>query len=305
MATRREILKYLTAAPLLSGYMPQLFASESNHLILSKIPSTGEQLPSVGMGSYQTFNIDRTSEKNTELSQVLTSFFNLGGQLVDSSPMYGQSEMALGRLISEITPKPKVFAASKVWTFGQEAGQKAIEETQRRMQVDKMDLMQIHNLRDWKVQLKTLNQLKQAEKLRYTGITTSFLGQYDEFEAVMQKEKLDFIQLNYNIKVREAEKRLLPLAQDKGIGVIVNMPFEKGGLFKFVRSAPLPEWAGEIDCKTWGQFFLKFIISHPAVTCVIPATSKVAHMIDNMQAMQGKLPDDAMRKKMLTYFDTI
>jgi len=165
--------------------------------------------------------------------------------------------------------------------------------------------MQVHNLRDWEIQLETLNQLKEQEKLRYTGITTSFLGQYDDFEAVMQKQKLDFVQLNYNIKVREAEKRLLPLARDKGIGVIVNMPFEKGRLFKFIRGVALPEWANEIGCVSWGQFFLKFIISHPAVTCAIPATSKVHHMTDNMQAMYGRLPDAQMRKKMLQYFEAI
>ncbi len=312
MATRREIIKYLGTAPLILSSLPKLLgATESltqaseTQSILRKIPSSGKMLPAVGMGSYQTFNITHESEKNTELFQVLTSFFNAGGQLVDSSPMYGQSEIVLGKLISKIEPKPQLFAASKVWTYGQQMGEQSIEETRKRMQVETMDLMQVHNLRDWKVQLETLNLLKQQNKLHYTGITTSFLGQYEEFEAVMQSEKLDFVQLNYNIKVREAEKRLLPLAQDKGMGVIVNMPFEKGGLFKFVRSAPLPDWASEIDCKTWGQFFLKFIISHPAVTCVIPATSKVAHMRDNMQAMQGRLPDAKMRQEMLTYFDSL
>ncbi len=303
MTRRREFIKFLAAAPLMAS-ASQLLAAQSNR-ILRKIPGTSEVIPAVGMGSYQTFNVSNDSIVRKNLSKVLQTFFASGGCLIDSSPMYGKSESVLGSLISQLPTRPEVFAASKVWTYGKQAGVDAIAETQRRMQIDKMDLMQVHNLRDWKVQLNTLNGLKASGKLRYVGITTSFLGQYQDFETVMNTEKLDFIQLNYNIKVREAEKRLLPMAKERGIGVIVNMPFEKGRLFKFVRDQVLPEWAEEFDCKTWGQFFLKFIISHPAVTCAIPATSKPHHMQDNMLAMTGRLPDKNMRQKMQLYFDAL
>lgn len=303
MTTRRDLVKFFTLAPMMVAVAPTLRANPELPHILREIPSSGELLPSVGMGSYQTFNVAKDSIQRENLLKVLDSFFSAGGCLIDSSPMYGKSESVLGDLLTQLSLNAKVFAASKVWTYGKQAGIEAIAESQRRMQVDKMDLMQVHNLRDWRVQLNTLNQLKQEDKLRYTGITTSSLGQYKDFEEVMRKEPLDFVQLNYNIKVREAEKRLLPLAQDKGIAVIVNMPFEKGRLFKYAGTHSLPEWASEIDCTTWGQFFLKFILSHPAVTCVIPATSKVNHMQDNMQAMTGRLPGKKMRQKMQQFFD--
>ena len=304
LSSRRAIIKLLAAMPLLTSSLP-LIADSNSKISLRKVPSSGELIPSVGMGSYQTFNITKDSSQHAALLAVLNAFFSAGGKLIDSSPMYGKSESVLGDLMSKIKPKPDVFAASKVWTFGENAGLNAISESRSRMQVSRLDLMQVHNLRDWKVQLNSLNRLKSQGDLRYTGITTSFLGQYEQFEQVMANQKLDFVQLNYNIKVREAEKRLLPLAQEKGIGVIVNMPFEKGRLFKFVRGKKLPDWAVEFDCFTWGQFFLKFILSHPAVTCVIPATSKVAHMKDNMQAMTGRLPSKKMRQKMLQFFDSI
>jgi diketogulonate reductase-like aldo/keto reductase len=302
--TRRDLIKLLAATPLLASSLP-LFANTKSATILRKIPSSGELIPSVGMGSYQTFNITKGSSQQSNLLTVLETFFSAGGRLIDSSPMYGKSESVIGDLLALTKRQPEVFAASKVWTFGQQAGLNAITESRERMQVAKMDLMQVHNLRDWQVQLKNLNMLKQRGDLRYTGITTSFLGQYDDFESVMKKEKLDFVQLNYNIKVREAEKRLLPMAQDKGIGVIVNMPFEKGRLFKYISGKKLPEWTAEFDCSTWGQFFLKFILSHPAVTCTIPATSKAHHMQDNMLAMTGRLPNEKMRQKMLQYFESL
>jgi diketogulonate reductase-like aldo/keto reductase len=317
MTSRRQLIKLLAQMPLLAA-LPVSAAKEqasqaadigltdsiknnSAAAILKTIPSSGKQIPAIGMGSYQTFNVDLHSSQRSNLLSVLQAFFKAGGSLIDSSPMYGKSESMLGDLISQIKPQD-VFAASKVWTFGETAGTEAIAETQLRMQVEKMDLMQVHNLRDWQVQLTTLNRMKQQQRLDYTGITTSFLGQYKDFEAVMRSQKLDFVQLNYNISVREAEKRLLPLAQDKGIAVIVNMPFEKGRLFKYVKGKKLPEWSQDFDCNTWGQFFLKYIISHPAVTCTIPATSKVHHMQDNMQALYGRLPDASQRKQMQTYF---
>jgi diketogulonate reductase-like aldo/keto reductase len=305
MANRRQLIKALATSPLLA-MLPGLSLAENKiPKILKPIPKSGEQISAIGMGSYQTFNVSNNSTELASLINVLSTFFKSGGQLIDSSPMYRNSEATLGKLLSQLTFEPDLFAASKVWTYGKQAGLDAIKVTEKRMQVENMDLMQVHNLRDWEIQLANLNELKNAKQLRYTGITTSSIGQYDDFENVMRKKELDFVQLNYNIKVRNAEKRLLPLAQDKGIAVIVNMPYEKGRLFKRVKDKPLPEWASEFDCKSWGQFFLKFIISHPAVTCAIPATSKVHHMSDNMLAMRGALPDSKMRKKMAEYFSTL
>jgi len=292
------------AAPFLATMAPPAFAFFTENRILRKIPSTGELLPAIGMGSYQTFNVANDEARKQNLLAVLKTFFDAGGTLIDSSPMYGLSESVIGEILANIEPKPEVFAASKVWTYGKEAGVTAIEESRRRMQVKQMDLMQVHNLRDWQVHLETLNTMKQNGQIRYTGITTSRISQYQDFEAVMRDHALDFVQLNYNIKVREAEKRLLPLAMDKGVAVIVNMPFEKGRLFKLVKSQALPEWSKEFDCNSWGQFFLKFILSHPAVTCAIPATSKVHHMKDNMQAMTGRLPNAKQRQKMLELFES-
>lgn len=305
MTTRRDVTKIIALTPLLASLSPNLLASTETKPILRSIPSSNEAIPAIGMGSYQTFNVGDDPARKQKLLAVLETFFLAGGCLIDSSPMYGLSEQVIGELVSLVKSKPDMFAASKVWTFGKQAGEQAIVESQRRMRVSQMDLMQVHNLRDWQVHLDTLDDMKQDGKLKYTGITTSRISQYVDFENVMKQRKLDFVQLNYNIKVREAEKRLLPLAIDKGIAVIVNMPFEKGRLFKLVKDKNLPEWSKEFDCKTWGQFFLKFILSHPAVTCAIPATSRVRHMQDNMQAMQGRLPDKAMRQKMLRFFEEL
>ena len=305
MTSRRDLMKLIAVTPMVAAISPHLLANESRQLIQRTIPSTGETIPAVGMGSYQTFNVGEDDARKQNLSAVLAAFFSAGGCLIDSSPMYGLSESVLGELISQLEPTPEVFAATKVWTYGKQAGRESIADSSKRMGVPKLDLMQVHNLRDWEIHLETLAELKEKGSLRYTGITTSRLSQYQDFEKVMRAKPLDFIQLNYNIKVREAEKRLLPLAQEKGIAVIVNMPFEKGRLFKLVKNKSVPGWAKDFDCTTWGQFFLKFILSHPAVTCAIPATSKVHHMKDNMQAMAGHLPDAKQRQKMLTYFEKL
>lgn len=298
-------MKLAAGLPIMVAAPYSLLAASQSPKIMRKIPSSGELIPVVGMGSYQTFNVAGNEQLKKNLIQVLETFFTAGGRLIDSSPMYGQSESVLGELMSKVNPVPEVFAASKVWTYGKQAGIDSVHESQQRMQVNKMDLMQIHNLRDWKIHIQSLNKLKENKTIRYTGITTSRINQYDDFEKVMQTEKVDFVQLNYNIMVREAEKRLLPLAIEKGIGVIINMPFEKGRLFKLVKNRPLPKWAVEFNCKTWGQFFLKFIISHPAVTCVIPATSKVHHMQDNMASLVGALPDMKTRQKMYKLFEQL
>ena len=303
MIDRRDFIKAAAALPLLSPL--SLLAAQPLPLIKRSIPSSGEAIPAIGMGSYQTFNVASDSAEMKNLLDVFKLFFASGGSLLDSSPMYGDSESVLGELLKQMSPKPKVFSASKVWTYGKQEGVDAIERSAQRMQTPVMDLMQVHNLRDWQVQLKNLNELKAAGKIRYTGITTSRVSQYTDFEQVMANNKLDFVQLNYNIQVQDAAKRLLPLAIDKGIAVIVNMPFEKGRLFQQVKNKPLPEWSKEFDCASWGQFFLKYILSHPATTCAIPATSKVKHMQDNMTAMRGRLPDAKMRIKMANYFASL
>ncbi len=311
MTSRRTLLKSLLSTSLI-GLTPSLLnaattGTNTNALerIYKTIPGSGEPLAAIGMGSYQTFDVAADSTKLETLQEVLFQFFHQGGQLIDSSPMYGNSETILGKLLAKSDVSKGLFAASKVWTYGKKQGMLAVRETQRRMRVKKMDLMQVHNLRDWKLHLPTLHELKATGKLRYVGITTSFNGQFDDFEHVMKTQKLDFIQVNYNIQDTESGQRILPLAQDKGIAVIINKPFEKGRLFNRVKQQPLPVWAHEFDCQSWGQFFLKYIISHPAVTCAIPATSKVKHMKDNMTAMTGQLPNQAQREKMKTFFESI
>jgi diketogulonate reductase-like aldo/keto reductase len=309
MTSRRTLIKTLLAAPLVSLSPHLLSTSNDAKLIQSRhlktIPKTGEQLAAIGMGSYQTFDVASDSAQLSNLKEVIHHFFAGGGQLIDSSPMYGNSESILGKLLSQTSNKSELFAASKVWTYGKKQGMLAVKETQRRMQVEKMDLMQVHNLRDWKLHLPTLHDLKARGKLRYVGITTSFNGQFDDFEALMRSQELDFIQINYNIADTESAEKILPLAKDKGVAVIINKPFEKGLLFNQVKGKNLPEWAKEIDCHSWAQFFLKYIISHSAVTCAIPATSKIKHMKDNMMAMQGRLPNKQQRIKMKSVFDAL
>ena len=306
---RREFLKIgaMTAGAGLLPCTPLLAArpDSATKAILKPIPSSNEMLPVIGMGTSRTFDVSPAGGDTQPLLEVLQAFFLGGGALIDSSPMYGNAEQVLGKLLARVPGKDKLFAATKVWTFGEDNGIEQMDQSFRRMGVGRMDLMQVHNLRDWKVQLKTLRDWKERGKIRYLGITTSRVSQYEEFEKVMREEPLDFVQLNYNIRVRDAEQRLLPLAAEKNIAVLVNRPFERGGLFERVGSRPVPAWASDLDCGTWGQFFLKYVVSHPAVTCAIPATSKLRHMTDNMQAGHGRLPDASMRLKMQRYFASL
>lgn len=309
MTYRRTLLKTLLATPLVTLNHSLLSAipktTDSLPMTLKSIPKTGEKVAAIGMGSSRTFDVESSSPKISSLAEVIHHFIKAGGQLIDSSPMYGNSETVIGKILDQNNQQDKIFAASKVWTYGKKQGMLAVKETQRRMRIKKMDLMQVHNLRDWKLHLPTLRELKNAGKLRYVGITTSFNGQYQDFEHVMKTEELDFIQVNYNIAKTEAANRILPLAKDKGIAVIINRPFEKARLFSSVKNHSLPEWSKAFDCESWGQFFLKYIVSHSDVTCAIPATSKVKHMKDNMMAMRGRLPNQAERKKMKSFFDSL
>lgn len=297
---RRNFLRYMAA---LGGALcvPVRTSSASVGAHRRPIPSSGEMLPVIGMGSWLTFGIDPDNrEALAQRERVLRTFLERGGGLLDSSPMYGHAEEVIGRCLARIEDHSGLFAASKVWTHGNREGRLQMEQSRLRWGLPRLDLMQVHNLMDWQTHLPTLQAMKQRGDIRYLGVTTSHGRRHDSLRRIMRTQTLDFIQLTYNLLDREAEQYLLPLAQERGIGVIINRPFQRGGLFDHVGQRPLPAWAAEIDCENWAQFFLKFIVSHPAVTCAIPATSRVDHLVENMGAAYGRLPDAAMRRRMVS-----
>ena len=284
----------------------QSFADAAAFTVVKRpIPRTSELLPAVGLGTYQSFDAANSAGERESLKEVLRLFVQNGGSLVDSSPMYGTSESVVGDLAAGLGITGRLFMATKVWISGREAGIRQMEESMRRMKVARMDLMQIHNLLDWRTHLKTLREWKASGRIRYTGITHYHSGAYGDLERLMKTREFDFVQFNYSMAEREAEERILPLAQETGTAVIVNRPFAQASLFSRVRGKELPAWAAAFDCKSWGQFFLKYILSHPAVTCVIPATSKPHHLIDNMMAGIGRLPDAAMRERMVEFMNKL
>lgn len=293
---RREILR-LAAGATAAALMPSALAAVPAPL-MRRIPKSGETLPAVGLGSSRTFDVGTAAAERSALREVLKLFVEQGGRVVDSSPMYGEAESVIGDLAAELDITAQLFLATKVWTSGRDAGIRQMEESFSLLRTRRIDLMQVHNLSDWKTQLKTLREWKDQGRLRYIGITHYAEGAYDDLAKVMQSEDIDFVQFNYSIAERAAENRLLPLAQERRIAVLVNRPFTGSGLFQKVRGKTLPPWAGEIDCRSWAQFFLKFILGHPAVTCAIPATSKPKHLLDNMQAGRGRQPDAATRERM-------
>ena len=297
MLPRRELLKALAALGLTSTW-PIPAHSLSTQQLMRPIPSSGELIPAMGLGTSRTFDVGPRSLEREPLLEVLAEFVKQGGRLIDSSPMYGNAETVIGDLAEQLKIQDKLFYATKVWTSGQEAGIEQMGQSMRRMKTKVIDLMQVHNLIDTDTHLKTLTKWKDEGKVRYIGVTHYLVDQFDALEKVMREHKLDFVQLPYSIITREAEQRLLPLAQEKGIAILVNRPFEKADLFRKVKNQPLPAWTADFDCHSWGQFLLKFILAQPAVTCVIPATSKVKHLVDNMGAGIGKLPDEETRKKM-------
>jgi aryl-alcohol dehydrogenase-like predicted oxidoreductase len=274
-------------------------------MLTRPVPSSGELLPAVGLGTWRTFAVGAASADREPLREVLRRFVGLGGRVVDSSPMYGAAETVVGDLAAELGLLATLFVATKVWTTGREAGRGQMERSLRRLRVARLDLMQIHNLVDWPTHLRTLRDWKAAGRIRYLGVTHSMASAHGELERVMRSEPLDFVQLNYSLAEREAERRLLPLARDRGIAVLVNRPYAEGALFQRVRGHQLPPWAADFDCASWGQFFLKWVLAHPAVTCVIPATSKPDHLTDNMRAGAGALPDTAARGRMAAHLDTL
>src|SRR5579859_1371765 len=301
---RRRLLRALAAFSA-SAMSNRSIADATPAMMKRPIPSSGEMLPVVGLGTYQSFDVGGGAAGREPLKEVLRLFVQQGGTLVDSSPMYGPSESVVGDLAVELGLIGKLFMATKVWTSGREAGIRQMEESLRRMKVERMDLMQIHNLLDWKTHLGTLKQWKAAGRIRYIGITHYHSGAYAELERLMKSKEFEFVQFNYSIAEREAEERILPLAHELGLAVIVNRPFAQASLFSRVRGQNLPAWAADFDCKSWGQFFLKYILGHSAVTCVIPATGKPQHLLDNMAAGAGKFPDESTRRKMAAFMDSL
>ncbi|HVL55080.1 MAG TPA: aldo/keto reductase [Burkholderiaceae bacterium] len=267
------------------------------------IPRSGELLPVIGLGTWITFDVGPVRRDRDERRRILAEFFARGGSAIDSSPMYGRAEEVLGDLLPGIAGSERLFAATKVWTPGRALGVRQMELSHTLWRVERFDLMQIHNLLDWRAHLPTLQRGREEGRFRYIGITTSHGRRHDEIEALMRSEPVDFVQLTYSLVDRRAEDRLLPLALDRGIAVIANRPFDGGGLFDVVRGRPLPPWAAEIDCENWAQYFLKFIVSHPAITCAIPATSRSEHLIQNMGAGFGRMPDPALRRRMQREFE--
>ena len=294
---RRYFIQTLSAlglVPLTSGWISMI-----DTILKRSIPSTLEKLPAVGLGTWQTFDVGQNDDERTPLRAVLQALIDNGGAVVDSSPMYGNSEKVVGDLSTELGLNNKLFVATKVWTRGEQEGIKQMNSSFALLQRQKIDLMQIHNLVDWQTHLKTLREWKEQGKIRYLGITHYTESAYASIEEILKNTPVDFLQINYSMLSRRAEERLFPLAQEKKVGIIINQPFEEGALFNRVKGKTVPEWAKEFDCNSWGQFFLKFILSHAAVTCVIPGTSKPHHMLDNLGAAFGKLPTEKHRDQML------
>ena len=305
MITRRHALQLGASALAFQALGAAAGKPAHTDVIKRPIPSSGEMIPVMGMGTSRTFDTADDSQSLAKLGAVMQAFFQGEGTVIDSSPMYGNAESRVGDVLRAMTPPPPVFAATKVWTTGREEGIAQMEESARRMNVEVFDLIAVHNLKDWKTQLDTLKAWKAEGRVRYIGITTSHGRDHEEFLEVMRREPLDFVQFSYNIQNRVAEERLLPLAQSRGIATMINRPFQRGALFKLSRGHALPEVAGELGCESWGQFFLKFILGHPAVTNIIPATSKVHHMQDNMRANLGPVPDPAQREAMRRVFESL
>jgi diketogulonate reductase-like aldo/keto reductase len=298
--SRRSFVAALAGASV-SAPWGGLARAQTAPILTRPIPKSGERIPAVGLGTWITFNVGRDPALRAERVNVMRAFFELGGGMIDSSPMYGSSEDVIGEGLKKIPGSGNVFSATKVWTWGQARGVRQMEESRRLWGVKRFDLMQVHNLVDWEAHLETLLAHKAEGRIRYVGVTTSHGERHDTLIKAMETGALDFVQFSYNVADREAEKRLLPMAAERNLAVIANRPFRTGDLIDRVSRHPLPAWAGEIDCANWAQFLLKFIVSHPAVTCAIPATSRVDHAAENMGAMRGRLPDPRTRARMIRY----
>ncbi len=304
-ATRRELLKagVMSGAALLlsSGRL----GAQPGSLIVRPIPSSGERVPVIGVGTARRWENVTTPAELAPLREVLRAFADRGGKVIDTAPSYGAAEAVAGELVAGLGVRASLFLATKVSATGRQAGMEEIEASFRRLRTSRIDLIAVHNLRDTATQLQTLRELKQAGRIRYVGITTSFPRQYSEFERTMRTETLDFIQVDYALDSRAAAATILPLAADRGMAVMINLPFGRGRLFQAVQGRALPPWASDFDCASWAQFFLKYIVSHPAVTCCVPGTAKVEYLLDNLGASQGRLPDPATRRRMEDFIDRL
>lgn len=302
--SRRTMMRQSLLVGLGVVSLPSLLAFiKPDNMLQRPIPSSGEALPLVGLGTWQTFDVGTAASEREPLAEVLKILLEKGGKVIDSSPMYGKSEAVVGELTAATGKASEFFYATKVWTRGEQAGRQQMEDSMRKMRRSEMDLMQIHNLVDWKTHVKTLKSWKESGKIRYWGITHYVDSAHSKLESIIQAEQPDFAQFNYSIRSRHAERSLFDTCEKHKTAVIVNQPYEGGSLFGLVKGKDLPEWAADYDIKSWGQYFLKFILSHPAVTCVIPGTSTPRHMLDNAMAGYGRLPDEAGRERMAQSFN--
>ena len=284
--------------------MPQ-GSSAANGPLARRVPKTGEAIPAVGLGTWQVFDVATDAKEKAQAEETLKAFVELGGRVIDSSPMYGTSESVTGELAAALGVGAKLFVATKVWTSGRQAGIRQMEESMRKLRVERLDLMQVHNLVDASTHLATLREWKNAGRVRYLGVTHYHAGAHADLEKIIRPGDVDFVQVNYSLAEPEAGRRLLAAAADSRTAVIVNRPFAEGAMFRRVRGGPLPAWAREIGCASWAQFFLKWILGHPAVTCAIPGTRNPKHVADNLGAASGPLPDEAMRRRMSVYFESL
>jgi aryl-alcohol dehydrogenase-like predicted oxidoreductase len=299
--TRRELMKAGLGLGV-STLLPRerLFAQAGNQ-ILRKIPSSGEALPVIGIGTARRY----TPDAKEEITEVVRLLPKLGGRVIDTAPSYGQAEVVVGDVVAAVGNRDALFLATKVGAEGREAGMKQLEASFQRMKTDTIDLIAVHNLRDTATQLGNLRDLRDKGRIRYIGVTSTSERQYEELEKVIRTERLDFVQVDYALDVRRAGDRVLPAAQERGVAVMTALPFGRGRLFEAVQGQQLPDWAKEFDCQTWAQFFLKYLVSHPAVTVAIPGTARVKYLEDNQGAGRGRLPDAAMRKRMEEFIDTL
>lgn len=301
MRPRRQFLR---GSAVLLGAMLMPLESRGQGLLERRIPKTGEALPAVGLGTWQVFDVAGDATELGQARETLKTFVEMGGRVVDSSPMYGSSEAVTGRLATELGLSGKLFVATKVWTSGKQAGIRQMEDSMRKLRVERLDLMQVHNLVDVQTHLATLREWKGAGRIRYLGITHYHAGGHAELERLIEPGDIDFVQVNYSLAEPAAERRLLGAAAGSRTAVIVNRPFAEGAMFGRVKGQALPEWAKEAGCASWAQFFLKWILAHPAVTCVIPGTRNARHVADNLGAMTGALPDTVLRRRMAAHFNS-
>ena len=269
------------------------------------IPKTGETIPAVGLGTWQAFDVAGNAAETAQAREALKALVDLGGRVIDSSPMYGSAESVSGQLADELRVKARLFVATKVWTSGKQAGIRQMEDSMRKLRVERLDLMQVHNLVDAGTHLATLRDWKSAGRVRYLGVTHYHAGAHADLEKIIRPGDIDFVQVNYSLAEPEADRRLLAVAADSRTAVIVNRPFAEGAMFRRVKDKPVPDWAKEIGCASWAQVFLKWILGHPSVTCAIPGTRNPKHVADNLAAASGPLPDEAMRRRMSVYFESL